>query len=52
MWLTLTNDQGKILERWYIPDAESNPRKVKDSIEGRLPVYESKVEYEKFVQEP
>ncbi len=49
MWLTLTDADGVILERWYLP--ETTASKVRDRIEGTLDVYEDKEEYEAIMSE-
>jgi hypothetical protein len=50
MWLTLTDEQGIVLERWFIPEAQITHKGVISRVENELPVYASKEEYEEVLR--
>jgi hypothetical protein len=45
MKLTLTNDDGVLLEQWYLSEEEIHVRELKDLINRDFPVYLSKEDY-------
>ncbi len=48
MRLTLTDDDGTVLGQWYIPDEEYSAKKMASHIDGELPVYTDREQYEEF----
>ena len=49
MKLTLTKDDGTVIDSWYLPDEETTASKVRSHIEGELPVYMDRKEYEELL---
>lgn len=46
MRLTLTKDDGTVIEMWYLNENEITEKKAKERIELALPAWESKEQYE------
>lgn len=46
MWLSLTDDDGVVLERWYLHPNDITPAHAATVVSDHLPVYDSKEEAE------
>lgn len=45
MRLTLTDDDGVVLETWYVPDEETPRKELERLVDNTLPVYQDREEY-------
>lgn len=50
MKLTLTDDDGIVIETWYLPDELANAEHIKNTIELRLETFESRKEFEELTK--
>lgn len=51
MRLTLCNDDGEVLNTWYVPDEETPAKEIEARISNQLPVYDSQSEWLELKEE-